>query len=119
MIAESIAKALGGHRAGATWMARLLGDPAACSIPTPHPYGPCRARPATCSSPPADHHPACRRRFRRHEIDRWHDGKVHGRGKRSSVTDLRPLEAVSRPPGRSTGAFFRQAGKPIEEAYAG
>ena len=28
MIAAELAKALGGHRAGATWMARLLDDPA-------------------------------------------------------------------------------------------
>jgi hypothetical protein len=30
MIAEKLAKALGGHRAGAGWMARPFGDPAGC-----------------------------------------------------------------------------------------
>jgi hypothetical protein len=31
MIAENLAKALGGHRAGAGWMARPVGDPAGCT----------------------------------------------------------------------------------------
>jgi hypothetical protein len=55
MTAASIAKALGGHRAGATWIARLFGNPAGCSIPAPCLTGPAARGPRRL--PIASRHP--------------------------------------------------------------